>query len=39
VDLTEWAGWRLTRWRRLQRRLAVEFQTAMSKIKVYFMQN
>ena len=37
VDRTEWAGWRLTHWRRLKRKLAIEVQTAVSKIKSYFM--
>ncbi len=32
VDLTEWSGWRLTPWQRLQRRLASEFQTAIAKL-------
>jgi lipopolysaccharide biosynthesis glycosyltransferase len=32
VDLTEWSGWRLTVWKRLQLRFASEIKTVMHKI-------
>ncbi len=32
VDMTEWSGWRLTIWKRLQRRLDREFKTATRRI-------